>query len=138
MCTLQLMSDIRFLFFALFSVVSRPLLCSVFYILSGIAGRQNVCIHRALRVFSYHNCLRQQRQHALCLLVRTVSDIFGSVLMRVLNVCVYCRGVFSTIFLWFVDVDKSRVECEEFIRAEADRKAFETNSYIEDPANKLA
>ncbi len=35
------------------------------------------------------------------------------------------RGVFSTIFLWMVDVPKSRVECQEFVRAEADRKAFD-------------
>ncbi|KAF9267955.1 MFS general substrate transporter [Marasmius fiardii PR-910] len=34
-------------------------------------------------------------------------------------------GVFSTLFLYMVNVEKSRVECEEFIRAEADRKAFE-------------
>lgn len=33
-------------------------------------------------------------------------------------------GVFSTFFLWMVDVEKSRVECEEFILAEGDRKAF--------------
>ena len=30
----------------------------------------------------------------------------------------------STIFLYFVDVDKSRKECEEFIVAEAKREAF--------------
>ncbi|KAF4597306.1 hypothetical protein EYR40_007758 [Pleurotus pulmonarius] len=34
-------------------------------------------------------------------------------------------GMFSTIFLWMVDVPKSRVECQEFVRAEADRKAFD-------------
>ncbi|KAF4571295.1 hypothetical protein EYR36_008624 [Pleurotus pulmonarius] len=34
-------------------------------------------------------------------------------------------GMFSTIFLWMVDVPKSRVECREFVRAEADRKAFD-------------
>lgn len=42
----------------------------------------------------------------------------------------YHRGVLSTIFLVLVDVDKSRVECEEFIRAEAERKAFETSGHI--------
>lgn len=36
------------------------------------------------------------------------------------------RGVFSTFFLWKVDVNKSRIECEEFILAERDRKVFET------------
>ncbi|THU84193.1 MFS general substrate transporter [Dendrothele bispora CBS 962.96] len=37
-------------------------------------------------------------------------------------------GVFSTIFLYMVDVDKSRVECEEFIKAEGARKAFDSES----------
>ncbi|KAF9223902.1 MFS general substrate transporter [Gyrodon lividus] len=33
-------------------------------------------------------------------------------------------GMFSTIFLYFVDIKKSRVECEEFVEAEASRQAF--------------
>ena len=33
-------------------------------------------------------------------------------------------GVSSTIFLWMLDVDKSRKECEEFIVAESSRNAF--------------
>lgn len=33
-------------------------------------------------------------------------------------------GVVSTIFLWMVDIDKSRVECAQFVLAEAQRKAF--------------
>lgn len=33
-------------------------------------------------------------------------------------------GVSSTIFLWMIDVDKSRKECEEFISAESSRHAF--------------
>ncbi|KAF8917270.1 autophagy-related protein 22-like protein [Mucidula mucida] len=52
-------------------------------------------------------------------------------------------GVFSTIFLWMLDVDKSHVECEEFIRAEAERKAFEAHphmksAYTGDAETKLA
>jgi len=39
-------------------------------------------------------------------------------------------GVFSTIFLYLVDVDKSRVECEAFIRAEQERKAFEPSAHL--------
>lgn len=35
------------------------------------------------------------------------------------------RGTFSTIFLYMVDVKKSRVECEEFVKAEARQNAFE-------------
>ncbi|KDR78969.1 hypothetical protein GALMADRAFT_266386 [Galerina marginata CBS 339.88] len=35
-------------------------------------------------------------------------------------------GVVSTVFLWMVDVDKSRIECEAFILAEGERKAFKT------------
>ncbi|KAJ8072859.1 hypothetical protein PM082_016418 [Marasmius tenuissimus] len=35
-------------------------------------------------------------------------------------------GVFSTLFLYMVNVEKSHVECEEFIKAEADRKAFQS------------
>ncbi|KAF4614134.1 hypothetical protein D9613_007831 [Agrocybe pediades] len=38
-------------------------------------------------------------------------------------------GVFSTIFLWQVDVHKSRIECDEFILAERSRKAFQTSAY---------
>jgi len=34
-------------------------------------------------------------------------------------------GVFSTIFLWMLDVEKSRVECKEFVAAEGKRNAFE-------------
>jgi len=33
-------------------------------------------------------------------------------------------GLFSTIFLFMVDVKKSRIECEEFVAAEASREAF--------------
>ncbi|KAF8150707.1 MFS general substrate transporter [Crassisporium funariophilum] len=33
-------------------------------------------------------------------------------------------GVVSTLFLWMVDVDKSRIECNDFILAESERKAF--------------
>ncbi|KAH9003152.1 MFS general substrate transporter [Lactarius hatsudake] len=33
-------------------------------------------------------------------------------------------GLFSTIFLFMVDVKKSRIECEEFVEAEATRDAF--------------
>ena len=40
----------------------------------------------------------------------------------------YDSGVFSTIFLYMVDVEKSRVECEEFVKAEAKRKAFDDGS----------
>ncbi|KAJ6532670.1 MFS general substrate transporter [Mycena vulgaris] len=39
-------------------------------------------------------------------------------------------GVVSTIFLWLVDVDKSRVECEAFVRAEQERKAFEPSTHF--------
>ncbi|KAH7884476.1 MFS general substrate transporter [Phlebopus sp. FC_14] len=35
-------------------------------------------------------------------------------------------GTFSTIFLFFVDVKKSRMECDEFVEAEASRKAFKS------------
>lgn len=34
------------------------------------------------------------------------------------------RGALSTIFLYFVDVEKSRKECAEFVLAEAKREAF--------------
>ncbi|ESK95364.1 autophagy protein [Moniliophthora roreri MCA 2997] len=34
-------------------------------------------------------------------------------------------GVFSTLFLYMVNVEKSHIECEQFIKAEADRKVFE-------------
>ncbi|GLB40291.1 putative vacuolar effluxer which mediate the efflux of amino acids resulting from autophagic degradation [Lyophyllum shimeji] len=33
-------------------------------------------------------------------------------------------------FLWMVDVEKSRVECEEFIMAEGDRAAFKTHDLV--------
>ncbi|CAA7266871.1 unnamed protein product [Cyclocybe aegerita] len=36
----------------------------------------------------------------------------------------FTLGVISTIFLWRVDVKKSRVECKEFIAAEAEHEAF--------------
>jgi hypothetical protein len=34
-------------------------------------------------------------------------------------------GTFSTVFLYLVDVEKSRMECEEFMAAEMSRKAFQ-------------
>ncbi|KAG8213464.1 hypothetical protein J3R82DRAFT_11982 [Butyriboletus roseoflavus] len=34
------------------------------------------------------------------------------------------RGMFSTIFLYMVDVKKSRIECDEFVMAEATQNAF--------------
>ncbi|KAF8623714.1 hypothetical protein AX17_007411 [Amanita inopinata Kibby_2008] len=36
----------------------------------------------------------------------------------------FALGTVSMIFLWFVDVDKSRIECEAFVQAESDREAF--------------
>jgi hypothetical protein len=33
-------------------------------------------------------------------------------------------GISSTIFLFMVDVDKSRVECEEFVAAEVKHDVF--------------
>ncbi|KIJ67024.1 hypothetical protein HYDPIDRAFT_109018 [Hydnomerulius pinastri MD-312] len=36
----------------------------------------------------------------------------------------FALGTFSTIFLYFVDVKKSRIECDEFVGAEANREAF--------------
>ncbi|KAF7312596.1 Autophagy-related protein [Mycena indigotica] len=42
----------------------------------------------------------------------------------------FALGVFSTVFLWLVDMDKSRIECEAFIRAEAEGKAFETSEHF--------
>jgi len=35
-------------------------------------------------------------------------------------------GAFSTVFLWLLDPAKSRIECEEFIKAEGRLKAFES------------
>ena len=32
----------------------------------------------------------------------------------------------STVFLWMVDVDKSREECAQFVLAEGRRQAFKT------------
>ncbi|KAF8271174.1 autophagy-related protein 22-like protein [Lactarius quietus] len=37
-------------------------------------------------------------------------------------------GLFSTVFLFMVDVKKSRIECEEFVAAEASRDAFTASS----------
>ncbi|KAJ4500919.1 MFS general substrate transporter [Lentinula lateritia] len=47
----------------------------------------------------------------------------------------FALGVFSMIFLWFVDVPRSRIECEDFIKAESERRAFETSAsaYTGDP-----
>ncbi|KAJ4477343.1 MFS general substrate transporter [Lentinula aciculospora] len=52
----------------------------------------------------------------------------------------FALGVFSMIFLWFVDVPQSRVECQEFIEAESKRRAFETSTsaYTGDPHVKMA
>lgn len=50
-----------------------------------------------------------------------VVHISMSVRYRVLT---FSRGVLSTAFLWLVDVEKSRVECDAFILAEAKRKVF--------------
>ena len=38
------------------------------------------------------------------------------------------RGTASTVFLWLVDVKKSRVECEAFVRAETEREAFQASA----------
>lgn len=42
----------------------------------------------------------------------------------------FTLGTLSTVFLWMVDVDRSHVECEQFIKAEAERKAFETSNHL--------
>ncbi|KAL1707875.1 autophagy-related protein 22-like protein [Schizophyllum commune] len=40
----------------------------------------------------------------------------------------FSLGTASTVFLWLVDVKKSRVECEAFVRAEAEREAFQASA----------
>ncbi|KAL1737633.1 vacuole effluxer Atg22 like-domain-containing protein, partial [Schizophyllum fasciatum] len=40
----------------------------------------------------------------------------------------FSLGTASTIFLWLVDVKKSRVECEAFVRAESEREAFQASA----------
>ncbi|KAI0684590.1 MFS general substrate transporter [Cytidiella melzeri] len=37
----------------------------------------------------------------------------------------FALGTVSTVFLWLVDVQKSRKECEDFVAAEAERDAFD-------------
>ncbi|KAF7985703.1 hypothetical protein HWV62_2280 [Athelia sp. TMB] len=39
-------------------------------------------------------------------------------------------GAFSCIFLYMVDVKKSRIECEEFIQAEMRRNAFDDSEFV--------
>ncbi|KZP31763.1 MFS general substrate transporter [Athelia psychrophila] len=39
-------------------------------------------------------------------------------------------GAFSTIFLYLVDMKKSRIECEEFIEAEMSRNAFDDSEFV--------
>jgi hypothetical protein len=53
------------------------------------------------------------------------SSVFHDLSM-IIHVSISFRGVLSTGFLWMVDVDKSRVECDEFVLAESARKAFDT------------
>lgn len=43
--------------------------------------------------------------------------------ITLVNSC-HRSGTLSTVFLWLVDVPKSRKECAEFIAAEAKREAF--------------
>ncbi|KAF9068955.1 MFS general substrate transporter [Rhodocollybia butyracea] len=52
----------------------------------------------------------------------------------------FALGTFSMIFLYCVDVPKSRIECEAFVKAESERKAFTTNvtAYTGDPDVKIA
>ncbi|KAF9466646.1 autophagy-related protein 22-like protein [Collybia nuda] len=38
-------------------------------------------------------------------------------------------GATSSIFLWMVDVDKSRIECDQFVQAESARMAFDTKAF---------
>ncbi|KAJ3564406.1 hypothetical protein NP233_g8317 [Leucocoprinus birnbaumii] len=40
-------------------------------------------------------------------------------------------GVLSTIFLWMIDIDRSRKECAEFIAAEGSRNAFTISAEID-------
>lgn len=49
-------------------------------------------------------------------------------LRSMLNLCLRCSGVASTVFLWMIDVDKSRTECDEFVLAEGKRKAFNVSA----------
>lgn len=48
---------------------------------------------------------------------------------------VYESGAFSTIFLYLVDMKKSRIECEEFIEAEMRRNAFGDSEFV--PATEI-
>ncbi|CAK5268199.1 unnamed protein product [Mycena citricolor] len=48
----------------------------------------------------------------------------------------FALGTFSTVFLWLVDVDKSRVECEAFVRAEESGKAFDVDAQVTGEAGR--
>jgi hypothetical protein len=67
--------------------------------------------------------------HCTChLCMSPLLHAHGTVTMLTLAYIVD-RGTISTIFLYLVDVKKSRVECDEFVEAEANREAFgETSS----------
>ncbi|KAF5359548.1 hypothetical protein D9756_003285 [Leucocoprinus leucothites] len=44
-------------------------------------------------------------------------------------------GVLSTIFLWMIDIDRSRKECAEFIAAEGSRNAFSLDVQLTAPVD---
>jgi hypothetical protein len=114
----------RFLFFALFSVVryinSLPASCSTVICRS---GRHQLS-----------SDLSSLPRSSLPQEIMTTCPSLSSSDCKSPSSSFHCfklifrsyRGLFSTIFLWLVDVDKSRVECEAFIKAERERKAFES------------
>ena len=88
---------------------------------------EDLSVHRAPSVLGHHHRLREQRQLPLRIPVHPVSHAFARTLApRDPDVLasISLRGALSTVFLYLVDVQKSRKECEEFIVAEAKREAF--------------
>ena len=88
-----------------------------------VKGWQDIGNHWTVRLRGYYFRFWEQRQYAVRVSVWTVSipsirpDV-STILTLVLS------GTLSTVFLFMVDVEKSRVECEEFVAAEVSRDAF--------------
>lgn len=98
-----------------------------------------LCVHFPVYVYTF--TLSQELRHTLAThpYCGVVKPLFHSPVNHLRNVfdvqactndglCDTFRGAFSTIFLFMVDMKKSRAECEEFIAAEAKREAFATES----------
>lgn len=116
----------RFLFFSLFSVVIPVSIACAHRILT---KRWRLARHRRSLGHSFPRLLSLLRgTTTICHSLFCLDCELALLTLHPIDAhTAILSGVFSTVFIFMLDVEKSRIECDEFVAAEARHGVFNTN-----------